>query len=65
MREGLVECNECRFWIPYVEEDPILGPKLSDFGLCFQFRSVNWFLRTHKDACCGNGELKNKEIRVH
>jgi hypothetical protein len=58
MQKGLIECKDCRFWIPYVDEDPILGSKLSDFGLCFQFRSVNWFLRMHKDVVCEHGELK-------
>ena len=61
MREGMVDCKECRFWIQYVEEDPNLGPKLSDFGLCGQARSVNWFLRMHKDGCCEHGEFKKKE----
>jgi len=62
MREGLVECKECKFWLQSVEEDPKLGPRLSDFGLCSQSRSVNWFLRMHKDGCCKHGELKKKEI---
>ena len=30
MQEGSIECKVCRFWIQYVEEDPILGPGLSD-----------------------------------
>ena len=65
MREGMVECKECRFWVQYVDEDPKLGPRLSDFGLCSQSRSVNWFLRMHKDGCCGHGELKKKERNNH
>ena len=37
MKEGLIECRRSAgFWIPYIEEDPILGSKLSDFGLCLQ-----------------------------
>jgi hypothetical protein len=64
MQEGLIQCKECQFWIPYVEEDPIVGSKLSDFGLCFQFRSVNWFSRMHKDVRCEHGKLKKKEIRT-
>ena len=60
MREGLVECKECKFWLQSVEEGPILELRLSDFGLCTQSRSVNWFLRMHKDGCCRHGELKNK-----
>lgn len=62
MREGLVECKECKFWLQSVEEDAKLGPKLSDFGLCSQYRSVHWFKHMHKDACCGAGELISKEI---
>jgi hypothetical protein len=65
MREGMVECRECRFWLQSVEEDPNLGPMLADFGLCCQSRSGNWFLRMHKDGCCGYGELKKKEINNH
>jgi len=65
MQEGSIECKDCRFWIQYVEEDPIIGPRLSDYGLCFQSRSVNWFLPMHKDVRCGHGEVKNKEIGPH
>ena len=62
MREGMVECKECRFWVQYLEEDPKLGLRMSDFGLCIQFRSENWFLRMHKNECCGHGELKTENI---
>jgi hypothetical protein len=58
MQEGLVECKECRFWIQYVEEDPKLEPMLSDYGLCLQFRSVNWGLRMYRGGSCEHGELK-------
>ncbi len=61
MREGLVECKECRFWLQSVDEDQELGPRLADFGLCSQSLSKNWFLRMHKDGCCEHGELKKKE----
>jgi len=60
MREGMVECKECRFWLRGVEEDPELGPKMSDFGLCSQNRSPNWFLHMHKDGYCRYGELKTE-----
>ena len=65
MREGLVECRECRFWIPYVEEDPIVGPRLAAFGLCCQSRSENWLLSMRKDGCCVHGEKKKKETNNH
>jgi len=58
MRNGFIECKECRFWVRFIEDDPMLGPRLSDVGLCLQVRSVNWFLRTHSDAGCEHGELK-------
>jgi len=58
MQEDLVECKECRFWVQFIEDDPILGPRLSDFGLCLQIHSVNWFLRTHRDAGCEHAEPK-------
>ena len=56
MAENLVPCKECRFWIPEVKENA----GLADFGVCIQPGSANWFLSKHKDACCGNGELKTK-----
>ena len=62
MREGMVECKECKFWLQLVEENPELGPCMSDFGLCCQYRSVNWLTHMHKDGCCMHGELKKKEI---
>jgi len=65
MHDGLIECKECRFWIQYVQEDPILGPKFSDYGLCFKSRSVNWFLPMRKDMRCGDGELKKHELLAH
>ncbi len=65
MREGLIECKECRFWLQSVEEDLKLGPRMSDFGLCFRYRSVNWFRHMHKDTSCEAGELKNKELGPH
>ena len=61
MQEGMVECKECRFWLQGVEGDAKLGPRMSEFGLCYQYRSENWFSRMHKDARCESGELKNKE----
>ena len=62
MREGLVECKECRFWIQYVEEKEELKPMLSDFGLCLQSGADKWGLRTHKDMICEHGEPKKQEI---
>ncbi len=60
MREGLVECKECRFWVQYTEEELELKPGLVDIGLCHQYRSVNWLFRMHRDDCCGNGEFKKE-----
>ena len=65
MREDLVECKKCRFWVQFVEEDSKFGTRLSDFGLCTQSRSVNWFLRMHKDGGCKHGELKRKRNSNH
>jgi len=62
MREGLVECKECRFWIQGVEEDPKLGARLLDVGLCVQRKSINWLLNIHKYSSCRYGELKIKGI---
>ena len=28
MREGQVECKDCRFWVQYLEEDPNLEPSV-------------------------------------
>jgi len=58
MQKSSVVCKECRFWVQYVEDDPKLGTKMSDFGLCLQSRSVNWGLRMHQDTRCENGERK-------
>lgn len=60
MREGLVVCKECRFWVRYTEEELELKPGLIDFGLCHQFRSANWLLRMRRDDCCGHGEFKEE-----
>jgi len=62
MQEGSIECKDCRFWIRDIEDDPELGTRLSDFGLCFQFRSVNWFSRMYKDVRCEHGQIKRTEI---
>jgi hypothetical protein len=62
MREDMVKCQECRFWHQYVNEHPILDPRLSDYGLCLQSRSVNWGLHIYRDRGCEHGELKKKEI---
>jgi len=61
MREGLVECKGCRFWVQYTEEELELKPGRVDFGLCHQLRSPNWLFRMHRDGCCGHGELKTDE----
>ena len=58
MREGLVECKECRFWIRFTEDELELKPGLMDFGLCHQFRSPNWLFRMQRDGSCEHGELK-------
>ncbi len=60
MREGLVECKECRFWVQYVNEVHELEPRLLEIGLCLQVRSVHWLSRTHRDDYCEHGELKEK-----
>jgi hypothetical protein len=65
MQEDSIACKDCRSWVQYVEDDPELGPRMSDFGLCFHARSANWFLRVHKDVRCTHGELKKKEIPAH
>ena len=65
MREGWIECKECQFWAQYVEEDPKLGPRLPYFGICYQFRSATWLLRTHKDTRCKQGESTEKGTRTH
>jgi hypothetical protein len=60
MRKSSVKCGECRFWIPYVEEDPERGPRLTAFGLCCQHLSGYWLSSMHKDGSCMHGELKIK-----
>jgi hypothetical protein len=65
MREELVQCKECRFWVRHVEKELKPKPRMSDFGLCFQKRSVNWLLRRHKDMTCVYGELKKEGKRTH
>ena len=61
MRDGMVECKECRFWLQYVDEDPKTGPELSNYGICCNPRSVYLFEITHKEGFCKHGELKKKE----
>ncbi len=60
MRDGLVECKECRFWIQYINGELEHSPRVLDIGLCLQIRSVNWLSRTHRDEYCEHGELKNE-----
>jgi hypothetical protein len=57
MKHGMVECKECRFWVPYTEEELEMAPGLEDIGLCHQFRSSNWLMRMQKDQYCGHGQL--------
>jgi len=65
MQERTIECKDCRFWVQHVKDDPKMGPRLSDFGLCFHASSVNWFLTMHKNVSCAHGELKRKELLTH
>lgn len=60
MREGVVWCNECWFWVPYTEEELERAPGRVDIGLCHQFRSPNWLRRMHSDEFCARGELKKE-----
>jgi hypothetical protein len=62
MRESLITCKECKFWIQFVEEDPKLGLGYSSFGICLGPGSDKWFLRMHKDLSCDRGEFKEKEL---
>jgi hypothetical protein len=64
MREGPVECKDCRFWLQKLEEDPKLESMMSDYGLCLQFRSVNWGMHMYRSGSCEYGELKKKGIRA-
>jgi hypothetical protein len=63
MRQGLVECKSCRFWIQYTEEEQEPKPGLADIGLCHQFRSVKWLFRMHRDKFCGHGELRIERLQ--
>jgi len=60
MREGWVECVECRFWIQPTEEELELKPGRVNSGLCYQTRSPNWLIRTHGQGGCVHGELKTE-----
>jgi hypothetical protein len=58
MWEGVVECKECRFWVPYTGEERELPPGRVDIGLCHKFRAPNWLHRMHRDDFCAYGERK-------
>ena len=58
MKHGMVECKECRYWVPFDPEDLEQAPGRKDLGLCQQFRSSNWLMRMQKDQYCSHGELK-------
>jgi len=58
MHHGNVECIDCRFWMPYTEEEVERAPGRAELGLCHQFRSPYWLMRMHKDQYCPHGELK-------
>lgn len=58
MRDGMVECKECQFWLQCVNEDAKRNPKLSDYGICSNSRSPYTFEYTHKEGFCKFGELK-------
>lgn len=60
MREGLVECKDCRFWVQPTEEELKLKPGRVGSGLCYLVRSPNWLIRTQREDCCGHGELKTE-----
>lgn len=60
MREGLVKCKECRFWVQYDEEYLKLKPGLVDIGLCHHCRSPNFLSRMNGDLSCGHVELKTE-----
>ena len=60
MRDGMVECKECRFWVPYTEEELERAPGRVDLGLCHQCRSPYFLTRMHRDQYCGHGELRKE-----
>jgi hypothetical protein len=60
MRDGMVECKACRFWLQYINGEQEDRPRLMDIGLCIQVRSVNWLSRTHRNDYCEHGEFEEK-----
>jgi hypothetical protein len=58
MRNEIVKCKDCHFWIPYTKEERGRGLGLKNMRPCRFFRSPKWLMPMHGDDSCGFGERK-------